>query len=168
MHIVVSKDSKLRTSLLLAPAFFQNPSTWHSDHRRQDDSRRNPSSDRRGLHYLCPSICCIDAPDFQAELCWLNTQAPVLNASHNLRPFLPAKELPSTSCVFGIFGGGLMFVSLWNHLLPEGIGATLCDVSGLPTLRLRMSRARSSNSIFQKCASIKTSHHTQSPWSSGV
>ena len=55
-----------------------------------------------------------------------------------------------------------MFESSRNHLMPEGAGATLSDEGDLPTLRLRMSRAGSSNSIFDKSASIKTSPHTQS------
>ena len=90
-------------------------------------------------------------------------QAPVLNASHNLRPLLFAtKELPLTSCVFGILGGGLKFESSRNHLLPQGTCATLSDEGDLPMLQPRMSRAGSSNSILQKCASVKTSPHTQS------
>ena len=73
-----------------------------------------------------------------------HTSTRVERHTQNLRPFLYAtKELPS--CVFGILGQSLMIYSSWNRLLPEETGATLSDEGDLPTLRVRMSRAGSSN-----------------------
>ena len=61
----------------------------------------------------------------------MKTQAPVLKATRNLCSLLFAtKEVPSTSCVFGNFGEGLMIEPSRTDLLAAGTGATLSDEGG--------------------------------------
>ena len=153
----VNRDSRLPTSLQLALAFSKTlrlaPEPFDDGTTRWEIRPRT----------CVNSMTCVQT---SVALCTSNilrvehASTRVERATQFAPSPVPQKKFFAIDMRLRILGGGLKFKSSRNHLLPDGTCATMFDESDLPMLRL-MCGTSSSNSI-QKCASVKTSPHTQS------